>query len=324
MIEIFKKQINPKKLAAALPLTLCLFVFGLSSKENSLRAQNETAITATGATKNKPLIMVYLQGYNSCRKIEERPVRIFMQAAASNPNSKLYWGCFDGGHLSHLHDTKEYFYLFSMNHLGQWSKAEEVEPQSGSLQIAHYIQKDLRLFAKQNSEKELPKADIFIVGHSHGGWMAMKVAYQMRFIEVAKLQQLLTIDPISYTLCASHWFPFHVLYNTFNWLGEPDNCHKAPADLDHIIPTIAQTASQRWVNIYQDSMPYLTSGPIEQADQNIRYEPPTNLDWVTAHRAIMRTDWTWTFFANRLADTRGLPTKPTQNRPDFTNIHLDD
>ena len=107
MIEIFKKQINPKKLAVALPLTLCLFVFGLSSKENSLRAQNETAITATGSTKNKPLIMVYLQGYNSCRKIEERPVRLFMQAAAGNPNSKLYWGCFDGGHLTHLHDTKE-------------------------------------------------------------------------------------------------------------------------------------------------------------------------------------------------------------------------
>jgi hypothetical protein len=183
-----------------------------------------------------------------------------MKAAAANPNSKVYWGCFDGGHLTHLDDTKEYFYLFSMNHLGQWSEAEEIEPQSASLQIAHYIHKDLKSFAKSSPGQSLPKADVFIAGHSHGGWMAMKVAYQMTFIENAKLQQLLTIDPISYTLCASHWFPFHILYNTFNWFGEPDNCHKAPADLDHITPTIAQTADNRWINMSKlpkisDTMP---------------------------------------------------------------------
>lgn len=324
MIEIFKKQQNYKKLALTLPLILCLFVFGLSSKENSLNAQNDNSSRAAEREKNKPLILIYLQGYNSCRRIEDRPVRLFMKAAAGNPNSKIYWGCFDGGHLTHLNDTKEYFYLFSMNHLGQWSEAEEIEPQSASLQIAHYIHKDLKSFAKSSPGQSLPKADVFIAGHSHGGWMAMKVAYQMTFIEGARLQQLLTIDPISYTLCASHWFPFHILYNTFNWFGEPDNCHKAPSDLDHIAPTIQQTADNRWINIYQETMPYLTSGPIEHASQNIRYDAPTNMDWVTAHRAIMRTDWTWSFFGNRLAETRGLPVQPMQSRPDFANIDLTD
>lgn len=325
MMKIFLKNLKLNVPALMVPLCLSLFLFGFPSKDNSLVAQSPSSLDLVEPRPaNKPLIFIYLQGYNSCRRIEDRPVRHFMRIAAGNPNAKLYWGCFDGGHITHLHDTKEYFYLFTMNHLGQWSQAEEIEPQSGSLQIAQYIFKDLKRFEKSAASTDLPKTDVLIAGHSHGGWMAMRVAYQMTFIEKAQLQQLLTIDPISYKLCASHWFPFHILYNTFNWFGEPDNCHKAPADLEHINPTIAQTAEKQWINIYQESMPYLTSGPIEHATQNIRYDAPTNMDWYTAHRAIMRTEWTWSFFTNRLAEIRGLPTKPTQSGPDFSRIDLSD
>ena len=291
-------------------------IFDASSKDlNSL--------PKTGPSS--PLIFVYLQGYNSCGRIEERPVRHFLDAAQQNPHSKMYWGCFDGGHLNHLEDTKEHFYLYSMNSKGQWSHGEEIDPQSGSLQIALYLQKDLKSIASAypKADQQNNKTDIFVAGHSHGGWMAMRTAYQVSLIHRAKLQQLLTIDPISYTLCASHWFPVNVLYNTFNWFGEPDDCHRAPRDLEHIIPTIVETANGQWVHIYEDTMPYLTSGPIEQANLNIRYEPPTNLDWVTAHRAIMHTDWTWSFFENRLAEIRGMPTKPVQSKPQFNSVKRD-
>lgn len=326
MLKTFQKQVALKKNLAHLVMSLGLFVFWTPSKHNILWAQ-EAASTGKPSEQSKsdhPIIFIYLQGYNSCRKIEDRPVKLFRKATSSNPNSKLYWGCFDGGHITHLNDTKEYFYLFSMNERGEWSKAEEIEPQSASLQIANYIHRDIKRFnSKESQNGRQEKTDVFIAGHSHGGWMAMKVAYQMTFIEDAKLQQLLTIDPISYKLCASHWFPFHILYNTFNWFGEPDNCHKAPADLEHINPTIAETTDGHWINIYEDSMPYLTSGPIEQATTNIRYEPPTNMDWVTAHRAIMHTDWTWSFFANRLSEIRGLPITPIQSHPSFSDLSAD-
>lgn len=303
---------------------LCLVFFGGLTKGNSLFAQSITSDVRDLADSKPPLIFIYLQGYNSCRRIEDRPVRLFLNATADNPNSKLYWGCFDGGHVTHLSDTKEYFYITSMNKKGEWAPMQDVEPQSGSLQIANYIYKDIKQFNSQYAKGKTPqKTNVFIAGHSHGGWMAMRVAYQISLIENAKLQQLLTIDPISYTLCASHWFPFHILYNTFNWLGEPDNCHKAPADLDHIVPYISSAADGSWINIYQESMPYLTSGPVDAADRNIRYEPPTNIDWVNAHRAIMHTDWTWEFFQNRLAEIQGLPTKPMQDRPRFNDISKD-
>jgi hypothetical protein len=319
MIYTFMSQI--KNINRATAVLVCLVFFGVFTKDISLHAESGAPDMGEIRRAKPPLIFIYLQGYNSCRRIEDRPVRLFLNAAANNPNSKLYWGCFDGGHITHLNDTKEYFYLTHMNTKGEWAPMEEVEPQSGSLQIASYIFKDIKQFnSRYSSEKTPPKTNVFIAGHSHGGWMAMRVAYQMSLIENVKLQQLLTIDPISYKLCASHWFPFHILYNTFNWLGEPDNCHKAPAELDHIIPQIANAADGHWINIYQESMPYLTSGPMDAADQNIRYEPPTNIDWVNAHRAIMHTDWTWEFFQNRLAEILGLPTKPMQDRPMFNDI----
>jgi hypothetical protein len=298
-----KYQIKVKSFAI-LALGIGLFVFGGNSKENTLNAQGHAAGKPDSMHSPKPLIFIYLQGYNSCRKIVPKPVKIFKQKAAGNPNAKLYWGCFDGGHLTHLHDTRQYFYLYSMDTNGHWSAGEEVDAQSGSLKIAHYIHRDLKEFARNLGQKKLAKADVFIAGHSHGGWMAMKTAYQMAFIQQVQVRQLLTIDPISYKLCPSQWFPAHLIYSTFNWLGEPGDCHRAPADLDHLIPTIKEVTGDHWTNIYQESMPYLTSGPIEEANKNIRYEPPTTTDWMLAHRAITRTDWTWSFLVNRLTEVR--------------------
>ena len=255
---------------------------------------------ASGASA-KPLMFIYIQGYNSCRRAELKPINEFLAVAANNPNSKMYWGCFDGGHLTHLHDTKEYFYLYSVDSKGTWSQGEEIDAQVASLQIAHYINGDLKKFTRASiSAQESPETDVFIAGHSHGGWMAMRVAYQLSLMANATLRQLLTIDPVSYTLCSSQWFPANAIWNTFDWWSAPGDCHRAPRDLLQLNPTIAKGTNGQWINIYQNSMPYLTSGPIAEADKNIRYEPDTNMDWITAHRAIVHSDWTWAIFKDGL------------------------
>lgn len=288
MLLIIDNIFNIKNWLKSWPLIIAAFVATVCS------------LLASGASA-KPLMFIYIQGYNSCRRAELKPVKEFLTVAANNPNSKMYWGCFDGGHLTHLHDTKEYFYLYSVDSKGAWSQGEEIDAQVASLQIAHYINGDLKKFTRASiSAKESPETDVFIAGHSHGGWMAMRVAYQLSLMANAKLRQLLTIDPVSYTLCSSQWFPAKAIWNTFDWWSAPGDCHRAPRDLLHLNPTIAKGANGQWINIYQNSMPYLTSGPIAEATKNIRYEPDTNMDWITAHRAIVHSDWTWAIFKEGL------------------------
>jgi len=289
MLLIIDKIFNTKNRLKSLPLTIAACVATLCM---SLASQASA----------KPLLFIYLQGYNSCKRAELKPVQEFGAASANNPNSKMYWGCFDGGHLTHLHDTKEHFYLYSADSKGNWSQGEEIDPQVASLQIASYINRDIKKFTQASvAAQESTETDVFIAGHSHGGWMAMRVAYQLAFIANTKLRQLLTIDPVSYTLCASQWFPVNAIWNTFDWWSAPDDCHRAPRDLEKLNPTISKTANGQWINIYEDAMPYLTSGPIAQADKNIRYVPDTSMDWITAHRAIVHSEWTWEIFKQGLA-----------------------
>ena len=296
MLLIIDKIFNTKNRLKSLPLTIAACVATVCM---SLASQASA----------KPLMFIYLQGYNSCKRAELKPVQEFGAASANNPNSKMYWGCFDGGHLTHLHDTKEYFYLYSLDSKGNWSQGEEIDAQVASLQIAHYINRDIKQFtqasvavqgAAPDFNQESTETDVFIAGHSHGGWMAMRVAYQLSLMANAKLRQLLTIDPVSYKLCSSQWFPVKAIWNTFDWWSAPGDCHRAPRDLLHLNPTIAKGANGQWINIYQNSMPYLTSGPIAEAHKNIRYTPDTNMDWITAHRAIVHSPSTWTAFKEGL------------------------
>ena len=257
----------------------------------------------SSTSEAKPLRFLYLQGYLSCSLSNHTPVRKFLEIAATNPDAKLFWGCFDAGHIQHPHDTKEHFYLSTMDASGNWSPREELDPLTAPQEIAMRVSGQVKDIASTYSEPtDEPVMDVFIAGHSHGGWMAMRVAYHLSYVKNLEIKELLTIDPVSYNLCASKWFPVHVIVNTLRWWGEPHDCHRAPRDLEPIEARIAKATNGNWTNIYEESMPYLSSGPIRHATRNLSYPAHTTFDWLTAHRATLLDSRSWTRFFKRIDD----------------------
>lgn len=252
---------------------------------------------------SRALRFVYIQGFLSCTLSNRAPAHKFLELTRNHPDAKVYWGCFDGGFTQHPSDWNERFFLYTIAPNGEWSAPTEMNARSAPLQIALMLGKELRTLeenADQSSSDE-SLMDLFIAGHSHGGWMAMRVAYQMGLYKRASVENLLTIDPVSYDLCHSAWFPANAVANTFRWWGEPHDCHRAPRDLEHLEPYIAKAAKYRWTNIYETSMPYLSSGPIRHATYNIHYQAKTNFDWWTAHRAILIDPTNWQGFYNSMS-----------------------
>ena len=250
----------------------------------------------------KPIRFVYLQGFYSCTLSNRAPVHKFLEQVRNHPDARVYWGCFDGGFTQHASDWHERFFLYTIEPNGEWSQPMEMNARSAPQEIALMIGKEIRQMeeASPGTDPQEKLMDVFIAGHSHGGWMAMRTAYQIALQPKADIKQLLTIDPVSYELCHSAWFPVSMVSNTFRWWGEPHDCHRAPRDLAHIEPYIAKATAGNWTNIYETSMPYLSSGPINSATINRVYAAKTNFDWWTAHRAILIDPTTWTQFHNAL------------------------
>lgn len=206
----------------------------------------------------------------------------------------MYFGCFDGGFIEHVEDWTEHFYIYTIDSRGHWSGGEEMNPYTAPLELARDL--SLSLINTQSEANVDEGMDVIIAGHSHGGWMAMRLAHHLGLSPRFTIHHLLTIDPISYQLCPSSWFPLHALSTTFRWWGEPNDCHKAPRDLESIGESIARAVSNRWTNVYQVSMPYVSSGPIQHATRNLTYQAQTTRQWLSAHGASLRDPRSWQFF----------------------------
>ena len=109
---------------------------------------------------------------------------------------------------------------------------------------------------------------IFIVGHSHAGWLAMKLAASPLLLSRTTAPMFLaSIDPVSRVTCQR--------------LREP-GCREAPRDFTLVELQNLNTRT-RWMNLYHQPAVILGSGPITYAHQNIR---------VNANHVAMQTDAT--------------------------------
>jgi hypothetical protein len=109
---------------------------------------------------------------------------------------------------------------------------------------------------------------IFIVGHSHAGWLAMKLASSPMLLTYATAPIFLaTVDPVSRVTCQR--------------LREP-GCREAPRDFTAIELQNLNTRT-RWLNLYHAPAIILGSGPISQAHQNVH---------VNANHVAMQMDAT--------------------------------
>ena len=97
---------------------------------------------------------------------------------------------------------------------------------------------------------------IFVVGHSYGGWLAMKLMETWNG-DQNSVKSVYTLDPISKQLC---------------FFDTPDECVRAPHDIDYNSRQHISDYSSIWVNPWQENTMFLHSSQISQADLNPKYD----------------------------------------------------
>lgn len=118
------------------------------------------------------------------------------------------------------------------------------------MQPLHETQLDALVLSRAQSVRK-----IIIIGHSYGGWRAMKLASSPYLLNNTRVPMILvTFDPISKVLCQRI---------------RETGCREAPADLSP--PELYQLNTRtRWLNTYQEQGLLLGSGPIGAAHFNIK------------------------------------------------------
>ena len=113
------------------------------------------------------------------------------------------------------------------------------------------LYRDLRTRFEQIDEPE-----VFLVGHSYGGWTASHVA--QHFGKDFEMVGLTTLDAIHPGQCK----PLELIGRVLSF-RVPKGCRQFPSDID------AQTLKEKlqwWQNFYQNSYPVLHSGPVSELE----------------------------------------------------------
>lgn len=96
-----------------------------------------------------------------------------------------------------------------------------------------------------------PGTPVVFIGHSYGGWLAMKTIAAMGMQQ--RVATLFTLDPISANECSRPFMP---------------GCRRAPTDFGAEQLEMIAASTGEWINMYQRITPYLMSDKIPYADVN--------------------------------------------------------
>lgn len=237
---------------------------------------------------------IYAQGFLACHKRFDKPIAQFaetvQQAQLQNKNLFIdhatYYHCFDAGYLAHPGDDTEHLFRTYITADGTRHGTDDVSPFEAADNIVNNLETEAARLEEHGFTLPLR---VYLVGHSHGGWLTMQMVAKLADNPRIKVMKLTTVDPISYTLCPSSSFLTNVAVNSIPTWSEttPDDCHQAPRDLRDLGPTIRKTTDGQWNNFYQSSMPYLRSGPIAEATWNVDFPWLTTYDYWNGHRSLL-------------------------------------
>lgn len=269
--------------------------------------------------------LIYARGYHSCSYDQSRPFKLFQDAIAAATtaaeqraqtsedvlvDASAAYFCFDSGYWDHSNDPREKLFHKIIDHNNVSTQHFEGNPAETPYKIADQYHKEA--VALQAEGVEMPMR-VFIAGHSHGGWLAMRIVNALSGDPLIKVERLLTIDPVSYYYCPSDWFVWNrIAYSMPNWGGTSiDDCHRSPRDLEHLGPRISDGASNNWTNVYETTMPFVSSGPIASATENINLPWTYSSDYWTGHLAIHRDPRSWQGFLKGMTDDINALVNPT-------------
>jgi len=98
---------------------------------------------------------------------------------------------------------------------------------------------------------------IVIIGHSYGGWTAMKSAFAVG----TNIDLLVTIDPISLEKCTHG-----------SWIMKGDYCKMFPPDFETFRLESLASLTGEWLHFWQTQQASLHSGPVSIMNPNLKEE----------------------------------------------------
>jgi Alpha/beta hydrolase of unknown function (DUF900) len=107
-------------------------------------------------------------------------------------------------------------------------------------------------FLTSLQEQMAQATHIYVVGHSYGGWLGMKLVDSWSG-DPNVIKSLFTIDPISKSRCS---------------VTRPIGCLRAPPDIDTAARQHIKDVTEVWENPWQSTTLFLHSSAIAEADSN--------------------------------------------------------
>lgn len=204
-----------------------------------------------------PPILWLAGGWNSCSAISQGEVESPLGMNAFQSFKPMF------ERLKANHFPKMEFYASCLTK--DISKARVVHSETLARNLDVDRDRTFDLISKRAATQNSP---VVIIGHSFGGWMAMRAP-------MVKIEQpiplLITMDPISAVTCN-----IAVLEEIINWditkapAANSKGCTTSPADITASQRQVIRSNVKRWVNIWQiDSLNFLHSTEIHEAE-NVR------------------------------------------------------
>lgn len=232
---------------------------GAETQAGNLPVIPTLGIPTLGDISPKPTaVLVFLGGYTSCkdplqgfRSLDQTRAAKLMQAARATIISRGYSApaflisC-------QFNDQNNFIYRIS--------SSPRVTRQSGIVDLI----KTLNALTAT-----LQSPDVYLVGHSYGGWAAMKLALALP--APVKVSALIGVDAISARNCLPMQFLDSLLKRPV------PGCTEAPSDVTaQERVTLAQRV-RTWINLYQLDSRLLHSGAIANATNTMRRYPGRGL-----------------------------------------------
>ena len=131
--------------------------------------------------------------------------------------------------------------------------------------------------------KEHPNTDVYIVGFSYGGWLALTIAEELG--GTMNIPLLATLDPISQSNC-------NMVKFITNWFsGGYEGCQGFPTDFEELALQKISETTGAWFNYYQLDYSQLHSGESEYADVNRQVFTTYSSNY--AHNVVMNHPRIW-------------------------------
>lgn len=132
-----------------------------------------------------------------------------------------------------------------------------------------------------------PDSKIFIMGHSHGGWMAMRAT-----IKLGHVDGLYTLEPISAAQCTSRDYLQNRPRVIFKWRQNiVPGCRQAPTDVNR--SAIVAATGGNWINFFlapNTEKGNVYSSPIPEAHNHMIWAPAQRHN---AHHNLALSATTW-------------------------------